>query len=133
MSETCCTRLAENTGRKNDAKKSKSGHHRTTLSGYIFATKACIDNRKNLLNSNMSSTCPHNMVNLGLLTAPDLLASLGHPCKFQRVSRLGSVTVRHASSGRQSNCGVQQRAPPLFGRAAMTLGIGPHSSSICFT
>jgi len=22
-----------------------SGHHHTTLSGYIFATKACIDNR----------------------------------------------------------------------------------------
>ena len=27
-------------------KKSPSGHHPTTLSGYIFATKACIDNRK---------------------------------------------------------------------------------------
>jgi len=25
-------------------KKSLSGHHRTTLSGYIFATKAHIDN-----------------------------------------------------------------------------------------
>jgi len=25
-------------------------------------------------------------------------------------------------------CGVQQRAPPIFGRAAITLGIGPHSS-----
>jgi len=35
-------RLTENTGRKN----SPSVYHRTTLSGYIFATKACIDNRK---------------------------------------------------------------------------------------
>jgi len=26
--------------------KSLSGHHRTTLSGYIFTLKACIDNRK---------------------------------------------------------------------------------------
>jgi len=26
-----------------------SGHHRTTLSGYIFATKALIDNRKTKL------------------------------------------------------------------------------------
>ena len=26
--------------------KSLSRHHRTTLSGHIFATKACIDNRK---------------------------------------------------------------------------------------
>jgi len=56
MPETCCARLAENTGRKNDA-KTPSGHHRTTLSGYIFATKACIDNRKkNLLSIYMSST-----------------------------------------------------------------------------
>jgi len=41
-SETCCTRLAANTG----CTKSQSGHHRTILSGYIFAIKAHIDNRK---------------------------------------------------------------------------------------
>jgi len=41
---------------------------------------------------------------------------------------IDSVTARHSSSGRQPNCGVQQRAPPIFGRAAFTLGIGPHSS-----
>jgi len=40
--EMRCTRLAANTGRK----KSPSRHHRTTLLGHIFATKACIDNRK---------------------------------------------------------------------------------------
>jgi len=50
--------------------KSPSGHHHTTLSGYIFATKACIDNRKkNLLSSNISPICPHNMVNFGPLVA----------------------------------------------------------------
>ena len=27
-------------------------------------------------------------------------------------------------------CGVEERAPPIFGRAAITLGIGPHSSFI---
>jgi len=43
MSETCCARLAENTGRK----KSPSRHHHATLSGHIFATKARIDNLKN--------------------------------------------------------------------------------------
>jgi len=47
--------------------KSPSGHHPTTLSGYIFATKACINNLKNLLSSNISSTCPHNMVIFGPL------------------------------------------------------------------
>jgi len=29
-------------------------------------------------------------------------------------------------------CGVEQRAPPIFGRAAITLGIGPHSISDIF-
>jgi len=65
----CCTWLAENTGRQNYAKKSPSAHQRTTLSGYIFTTKACINNQKNLLNSNISSTCPHNMLNFSPLTA----------------------------------------------------------------
>ena len=41
-SEMCCMWLAGNTGRK----KSPFWHHRTTLLGYIFGTKACIDNRK---------------------------------------------------------------------------------------
>ena len=51
------------------AKMWASGHHRTTVSGYIFLTKACIDNRKNLLNSSTSSTYPDNMVNFSPLTA----------------------------------------------------------------
>jgi len=55
-----------------------------------------------------------------------LSGSLRHPCKFQRVSRLGNVTARHSSSGRQPNCGVEQRAPPIFGRASITLGTGSH-------
>jgi len=112
--------------------------------------------------------------------------SLGHPRKFQRVSRLGFVTAPTTLNGGQPNfarrsavfwastlcihfrrllppngilpvatftlsaslassyigsvtvaleqwasarlCGVQQRAPPIFGRAAITFGIGPHSS-----
>jgi len=57
--ETCCTLLAGHAGRKKIAKKSPSAHHRTNLSGYIFTTKAHIDNRKkNLLSSSISSRCP---------------------------------------------------------------------------
>ena len=41
----CCTRLAGNAG----PKTSPSGHHRTNLSGYIFANEACIDNQKKLV------------------------------------------------------------------------------------
>jgi len=84
--------------------KSPSGHHHTNLSGYIFATKAHIDNRKkNLLSSNISSTCPHNMVNLRPTGSWDRSSSLGHHCKFQWVSLLGSVTAQHCSSGREPN------------------------------
>jgi len=61
-----CRRLAPNTG----SKISPSRHHRANLLGHIFATKACIDNRKkNFLSSNTSSTRPDNMVNFGPLTA----------------------------------------------------------------
>jgi len=58
--------------------------------------------KKNLLNSNVSPTYRHNMVNLQPTSGWDLLASLGHPSKFQRVLHLGSITARHCSSGRQS-------------------------------
>ena len=81
-SETWCTRLAANTGRKNSSKKSPSGHHRITLSGYISAIKACIDNQKNLLSSNISSTCSHNMVNFGPLAAEIGPVVWGTPANF---------------------------------------------------
>jgi len=65
------------------AKESPSGHDRTTLPGYIFATKACIEIRKkNLLNSNTSSTCSDNMVNFGPLAAEIGLPVWGTPANF---------------------------------------------------
>ena len=52
-------------------------------SGYIFGTKACIDNpKKNLLNSNTSSTCPDNMVNFSLLAAKIGWRVWGTPATF---------------------------------------------------
>jgi len=84
------------------------------LSGYIFATEAHINNRKNMLNSNISSTCSHNMVNFGALTAENGSGVWGHPCKFQRVSRLGSITARHSSSGRQPNFAALNRGRHLY-------------------
>ena len=57
-------------------------------------------------------------------------------------SYIGSDTARHSSSGRQPNFAAHstrngiaellQRAPPIFGWASITLGIGPHSSFINF-
>jgi len=46
--------------------KSPFWHHRTTSSGYIFETKAYIDNRKKFVKQQY---CLRNMVNFGPLTA----------------------------------------------------------------
>jgi len=79
-------------------KKSPSGHHRTTLLGCFFATKACIDNRKkNLLNSNMSSTCPHNMAKFGPLTAEIGLPVSGTTANFNGFCILASLLQRRCS------------------------------------
>jgi len=118
-SEMYCMRLAGNTGRKNDA---KSRHLRTIAqlcSAESWQLRHVSTIGKNWLSSNICSTYPYNMVNLRPTSGWDPFVSLGQPSKFQRVSRLGSVTA-------QPNCGVEQRAPPVFDRAAITLGIGPH-------
>jgi len=72
--------------------KSSAGHHPTTLSGYIFATKAHIDNRKNtLLSINISSTCPYSMVNFGILAAEIILLVWGTPANFNGLRVLAAL------------------------------------------
>jgi len=107
------------------AKKSPSGHHRTTLSGHIFATNSRIE--KKLLSSNIASTCSHNMVNFGPLAAEIDPVVWGTPANFNRFRVLAALL--HGKL-----CGVERRAAVIFGRAAITLGIGPHSSfNLVFT
>jgi len=80
--ETCCRWLAEIQDAK-IAKNSPPGHHRTTLLGYILVTKAHIENwKKNLLSSNISSTCAHNMVNFNPLAAEISPVVWGTPDNF---------------------------------------------------
>jgi len=88
------------------AKNSPSGHHRTTLSGYIFATKAHIDNReKNLLNSNISPTRPHNMDEIVSLV-------LSTPANFNGSRVLAALL--HDSTGRQRNFAALNRGRHLY-------------------
>jgi len=170
--------------------------HCTTLSGYIFSTKARIDNRKKPVKQQY---LPHMSLQYGALRPTsgwDRFVSLGHLSKLQRVSRLGfiaatsltgsqpnfarclavswaatlyihfrgllppdgisprakftfrpslafsyigSVTARHSSSGHPNFVAwckewnyrtfPEVHGPPIFGWAAITLGIGPHSTS----
>ena len=109
-----CTRLAGNAGRKKIAKKSPPGHQRTTLSGYIFATKIRIDNRKKLVKQQYPLQMSSEYGALRPTTGWYRFVSLGHPSKFQRVSRLGSVTARHSTSGRQPNFAVLNRGRHLY-------------------
>jgi len=109
MSEMCCTWLARNAGPK---KSPKICHLGTIVQlsgaissqiGHVLTTAAttCMywQSEKNLLNSNTSPTCPHDMVNLWRTNSWDPFRSLEHPNKFQRVSHLGSVTARHLVVG----------------------------------
>ena len=79
MSETCCTWLAENLGRKKSHQKIAIWAPSQNLSGCIFTAKALIDNwKKNLLSSNISSTYPHSG-ELRPTSSWDRSGSLGHP------------------------------------------------------
>jgi len=66
------------------AKNLPSRHHRATSSGYIFASKACIDNSKKMLNSNVSLTWPDNMVNFGPLAVENCWRAWGTRANFNR-------------------------------------------------
>jgi len=72
-------------------KKSPSGRHRTILSGYIFATKACIDNRKKLVKQQYFLHMSSQYGELRPTSGWDLLASLGHPANFNRFRVLAAL------------------------------------------
>jgi len=89
----CCMWLAENTGCKKIAKNSPSGHHRTTLSRCIFATKACIDNQKKRVKQQYLLHVSPQYGKLWPTSGWDCFGSLGQPSKFQWVSHVGSITA----------------------------------------
>ena len=79
----------------------------------IFATQARINNRKKLIKQQYLL---HRYLQYGKLrhtSGWDRFVSLRHPCKFQRVSRLGSVTARHSIIGRQPNFAALNRGRHL--------------------
>jgi len=107
-----------------------SGHHHTTLSGYIFATKAHVDNWKNLLSSNISSTCPHNIANFGPLAAEIGLPVWDTPAIFNGFRVLaallhGSQVVSVGQTLRRWTEGAT-----YVRQGDHHMGIGPHSSFI---
>jgi len=94
-----CMQLAGETGRKN----SPCGHYGTIFSGCIFATKACINNRKKLDKQQYLLHMSSQYGKLQLTSVWDWFGSLGYPSKFQQLSRLGFVTAATSLTGGQPN------------------------------
>jgi len=74
------------------------------------------------------------MVNFGPLAAEIVSLVWGTPANFNGFRVLAALLhgTRTLVVGVNQTFGVEQRAPPIFARAAITLGIGPHSSIILF-
>ena len=75
----------------------------------------------------MTEFCPaQNSLYVHVLRSP-ILAALLHGSPAAGISQ----TLRRGT--RNGIMELPQRAPPIFGWAAITLGIGPHSSLACST
>jgi len=81
-SEMCCSRLAANTG----CKKLAKNRHLGTIAQLCRAISSQLRHvstiGKYLLSSNISSRCPHNMLNFGLQAAEIVSLVWGTPANF---------------------------------------------------
>ena len=92
----CRLGLAANTGRKKVAKNRHLGTI-AQLRRAIFSQLWHISTigKKNLLSSNISSTCPHNMVNFGPLAAEIVSLVWGTPGNFNGFRVLAALGLLH--------------------------------------
>ena len=100
------------------------------FSGYIFGTKACIDNRKNLLSSNTSSTCSDNMVNFGPLAAEIDPVVWGTPANFNCFASWQRYCTAVKYWAPAKLCGVEQRGH-LYSAGRPSRWALAHISSLC--
>ena len=71
-------------------------------------------------------TWPYNMVNFGPLAAEIVSLVWGTPGYLNGFRVLAALLHCTLVVGVSQTCGVEQRAPSIFSRAAITLGIGQH-------
>ena len=69
------------------------------------------------------------MVNFGPLAAEIDPVVWGAPANFNGFRVLAALLHGTLVKASAKFCGVEQMASPIFDRAAIMLGIGPHSSS----
>jgi len=124
----CCARLAGNAGPKKLAKN----RHLDTIAQLCRAISSQLGHvltiEENSLNSNISPTCPYNMVNFCLLAAEIVSLVWGILANFNGFCVLAALLHSTLVLGVSQTSRVEHTAPPIFSRAAITLGSGPHSS-----
>ena len=94
-SETCCTLFAENIGCKKVAKNRHLGTIAQLCRAISLQLRHISTIGKKLVKQQYILHVVSQYGELRPTSGWDRSSSLGHPCKFQRVSRLGSVTARH--------------------------------------
>ena len=108
----CGTRLAGNTGSKNDAKN----HHLCTIAQICRAVSSQLRHvstiRKKFVKQKYVLHMSSQYGKLLPINGWDLLASLGHPSKFQPVSRLAFVAAVTSLTNGHTSCKVYT----MFGR-----------------
>jgi len=110
----CCVRLAGNTGRKNDPKS----RHLSTIAQHCRAEFSQLRHvstiGKKLVKQQYFLHMSAQYGELRPTSGWDRFVSLGHPIKFQRLSRLGIITARHSSTGHQPNFAALNRGRHLY-------------------
>ena len=96
--------------------------------GPYLATKARIDNRKKLIKQQYLLQMSEQYGGLRPTSGWDRSGSLGHPANFNGFCVL--TALLHGSQVVSVSQTLQRwtEGPPMFGRATIRLGIGPHSS-----
>jgi len=125
----CCKRLAENTGRKKVTKNRNLG----TIAQHCWAISSQLRHvstiGKKLVKQQWLLHMSPQYGELRPTSGWDRFVSLGHKCKFQRVSHLGSVTAWHSSSGHQPNFAALNRGRHLYSAKRPSRWALAHSSS----
>jgi len=98
-SETCCKRLAENTGDKKSPKICLLGTIAELSRAISSQVRHILTIRKKLLNNNISRTRFHNLVNLGRLAAEICWRVWGIPANFNGFRVLAALLHGIAAVG----------------------------------
>jgi len=110
----CCAQLTENTGRKNSPKS----RHLGTIPQLCRAISSQLGHvstiGKKLVKQQYLLHISPQYGELRPTSGWDCFVSLGHPCNFQRVLHLGSITARHSSSGHEPNFAALNRGRHLY-------------------